>query len=110
MALGTRALLDDAHLPGRDTGVRQEGCRGIRLLGRDDGDETDAEVPRALGVVADLCDRVTVMQNGLFVEQGPVRAIFNDARHPYTKTLLDAILDEGPARGPLTPATNGAGA
>lgn len=67
-------------------------------------------VTHNFGVVADLCDRVTVMQNGLFVEQGPVRAIFNDARHPYTKTLLDAILDEGPARGPLIPATNGAGA
>ncbi|WES63070.1 dipeptide/oligopeptide/nickel ABC transporter permease/ATP-binding protein [Microbacter sp. GSS18] len=58
-------------------------------------------VTHNFGVVADLCDRVTVMQNGLFVEQGPVRAIFNDAQHPYTKTLLDAILDEGPARGPL---------
>ncbi|RKS92955.1 ABC-type dipeptide/oligopeptide/nickel transport system ATPase component [Microbacterium sp. AG790] len=67
-------------------------------------------VTHNFGVVADLCDRVTVMQNGRFVEQGPVRAIFNDARHPYTKTLLDAILDEGPARGPLTPVTNGAGA
>jgi len=67
-------------------------------------------VTHNFGVVADLCDRVTVMQNGRFVEQGPVRAIFNDARHPYTKTLLDAILDEGPARGLLTPLTNGAGA
>ncbi|MFT4214305.1 MAG: dipeptide/oligopeptide/nickel ABC transporter permease/ATP-binding protein [Microbacterium sp.] len=63
-------------------------------------------VTHNFGVVADLCDRVTVMQNGLFVEQGPVRAIFNDARHPYTQALLDAILDEGPARGPL--ATKGA--
>ena len=58
-------------------------------------------VTHNFGVVADLCDRVTVMQNGRFVEQGPVRAIFNDARHPYTQALLDAILDEGPARGPL---------
>ncbi|MFJ6653405.1 ATP-binding cassette domain-containing protein [Microbacterium sp. NPDC091313] len=58
-------------------------------------------VTHNFGVVADLCDRVTVMQNGLFVEQGPVRAIFNDARHPYTRALLDAILDEGPARPPL---------
>lgn len=65
-------------------------------------------VTHNFGVVADLCDRVTVMQNGLFVEQGPVRAIFNDARHPYTQALLDAILDEGPARGPL--AQKGAGA
>ena len=65
-------------------------------------------VTHNFGVVADLCDRVTVMQNGLFVEQGPVRAIFQDAQHPYTQSLLDAILDEGPARPPL--ATKGAGA
>lgn len=58
-------------------------------------------VTHNFGVVADLCDRVTVMQNGRFVEQGPVRAIFNDAQHPYTRALLDAILDEGPARPPL---------
>ncbi|MFL0566848.1 dipeptide/oligopeptide/nickel ABC transporter permease/ATP-binding protein [Microbacterium sp. 179-I 1D1 NHS] len=58
-------------------------------------------VTHNFGVVADLCDRVTVMQNGLFVEQGPVRSIFHQARHPYTQALLDAILDEGPARGPL---------
>jgi peptide/nickel transport system permease protein len=58
-------------------------------------------VTHNFGVVADLCDRVSVMQSGRFVEQGPVRAIFNDAQHPYTKALLDAILDEGPARPPL---------
>jgi peptide/nickel transport system permease protein len=58
-------------------------------------------VTHNFGVVADLCDRVTVMQNGLFVEQGPVRAILQDARHPYTRSLLHAILDGGPARAPL---------
>jgi ABC-type dipeptide/oligopeptide/nickel transport system ATPase component/ABC-type dipeptide/oligopeptide/nickel transport system permease subunit len=58
-------------------------------------------VTHNFGVVADLCDRVTVMQNGVFVEQGPVRAIFTEAQHPYTRALLDAILDEGPARPPL---------
>lgn len=63
-------------------------------------------VTHNFGVVADLCDHVTVMQNGLFVEQGPVRSIFHDAQHPYTRTLLEAILDEGPARPPL--ATKGA--
>ena len=63
-------------------------------------------VTHNFGVVADLCDRVTVMQDGRFVEQGPVRAIFESAQHPYTRTLLDAILDNGPARGPLTAHTN----
>lgn len=61
-------------------------------------------VTHNFGVVADLCDRVTVMQSGLFVETGPVRAIFNDPKHPYTKSLLESILDEGPAR----PALSGA--
>ncbi len=66
-------------------------------------------VTHNFGVVADLCDHVTVMQDGRFVEQGPVRAIFNDAQHPYTQALLDAILDEGPARPPMA-APKGAGA
>lgn len=58
-------------------------------------------VTHNFGVVADLCDRVSVMQNGLIVETGPVRSIFNDAKHPYTQSLLGAILDEGPARPAL---------
>ena len=55
-------------------------------------------VTHNFGVVADLCDRVTVMQHGLFVEQGPVRTILGNPTHPYTRSLLNAILDEGPAR------------
>lgn len=58
-------------------------------------------VTHNFGVVADLCDRVTVMQQGLFVEQGPVRTILGEPSHPYTQSLLDAILDEGPARPAL---------
>ncbi|GAA3909046.1 dipeptide/oligopeptide/nickel ABC transporter permease/ATP-binding protein [Microbacterium invictum] len=58
-------------------------------------------VTHNFGVVADLCDRVTVMQNGRFVEQGPVRAIFHQAQHPYTRALLDAILEDGAPRESL---------
>ncbi len=61
-------------------------------------------VTHNFGVVSDLCDRVTVMQQGLFVESGPVRTILKKPSHPYTQSLLDAILDEGPARGPLVAA------
>jgi peptide/nickel transport system permease protein len=60
-------------------------------------------VTHNFGVVADLCDRVTVMQTGRVVETGPVRAIFNDARHAYTRQLLDAILEDTAPRGPLNP-------
>lgn len=44
-----------------------------------------------LGVVADICDKVNVMYGGIIVEQGPVRDIFNNSRHPYTWGLLESI-------------------
>ncbi|WP_159499881.1 dipeptide/oligopeptide/nickel ABC transporter permease/ATP-binding protein [Microbacterium sp. 18062] len=64
-------------------------------------------VTHNFGVVADLCDRVSVMQQGVFVEQGPVRTILGAPSHPYTQSLLDAILDEGPARAPFPQTTEG---
>jgi ABC-type oligopeptide transport system ATPase subunit len=44
-----------------------------------------------LSVVRSLADRVAVMWNGRVVEEAATEAIFTDARHPYTRTLLDAI-------------------
>ena len=45
-------------------------------------------VSHHLGVIAELVDRVYVMYAGEIVEEGPVEAIFDDPRHPYTKALL----------------------
>ena len=55
-------------------------------------------VTHNFGVVADLCDYINVMQEGRLVEAGPVADIFKNAKHPYTQSLLGAILDGGPAR------------
>ncbi len=60
-------------------------------------------VTHNFGVVADLCDSVAVMQSGRIVERGPVDAIFERPEHPYTRALLDAILEDGDPRSPLTP-------
>jgi peptide/nickel transport system permease protein len=65
-------------------------------------------VTHNFGVVADLCDRVSVMSAGRIVETGPARSIFADPRHPYTKSLFAAILEDSDARRPLaatSPAT-----
>jgi ABC-type dipeptide/oligopeptide/nickel transport system ATPase component len=56
-------------------------------------------VTHNFGVVADLCDYINVMQNGRILEAGPVLDIFENAKHPYTQSLLDSILEGGPARG-----------
>ncbi|RMG86381.1 MAG: ABC transporter ATP-binding protein [Bacteroidetes bacterium] len=41
-----------------------------------------------LGVIAQIADRVLVMHKGRVVETGPVRRIFQNPAHPYTKGLL----------------------
>jgi peptide/nickel transport system ATP-binding protein len=44
-----------------------------------------------LGVVAEMADDVVVMYLGRVVEEGKVDDIFHDAKHPYTKALLQSI-------------------
>ena len=44
-----------------------------------------------MGLVAEMCDRVAVMYAGNIVELGPVRKVFNNPTHPYTRALLRAV-------------------
>ena len=44
-----------------------------------------------LGVVAEICDKVSVMYAGRIVEQGPVNDIFYNPSHPYTLGLLRSM-------------------
>ena len=44
-----------------------------------------------LGVVAEICDKVSVMYAGKMVEQGPVDDIFYAPGHPYTRGLLRSM-------------------
>jgi peptide/nickel transport system ATP-binding protein len=53
-----------------------------------------------LGIVAKMCDRVAVMYAGRIVEQGSVREIFKNPRHPYSQALLSSIPKIG-SRDPL---------
>jgi len=50
-------------------------------------------VTHNFGVVADLCDRVLVMQNGRMVESGSVRQILQSPVESYTRELLDSTLE-----------------
>jgi peptide/nickel transport system ATP-binding protein len=59
-----------------------------------------------LGVVAQLCDRVGVLYAGQLVELAPVAELFAHPRHPYTRTLIDALPGARHARGRL-PALEG---
>ena len=44
-----------------------------------------------LGVIAELCDEVVVMYAGKVAETAPIRELFHNPRHPYTRGLLNSI-------------------
>ena len=44
-----------------------------------------------LGVVAEMADRVAVMYAGRIVEHAPVKELFADPKHPYTRGLFASI-------------------
>ncbi|OFZ69429.1 MAG: peptide ABC transporter ATP-binding protein [Bdellovibrionales bacterium RIFOXYD1_FULL_44_7] len=44
-----------------------------------------------LGVVAEVADNVVVMYAGRVVEEAPVKEIFTNPQHPYTRGLLNSI-------------------
>lgn len=58
-----------------------------------------------LGLAAQYCDQVLVMQKGKVVETGPADRLFSAPQHPYTRSLVaacpteleDSALDEAPA-------------
>ena len=57
-------------------------------------EESDAGViiiTHDLGVVASLCDRISIMYGGNIMEEGTTDEIFYDPKHPYTKGLLNSI-------------------
>ena len=50
------------------------------------------------GVVAEIADRVAVMQQGRLVEFGEARQILNAPQHPYTRSLIAAVPSLAPPR------------
>ncbi|KQI73752.1 microcin ABC transporter ATP-binding protein [Loktanella sp. 5RATIMAR09] len=64
-----------------------------------------------LAVVADVADKIAVMQNGCVVESGATKHLFAHMQHPYTKALFAASahtvsLPETPASSPILQVRN----
>jgi len=56
-----------------------------------------------MGVVAEIADDVVVMWKGKKVEEGSVRSLFNQPKHPYTQALLSAVPRLGEMEGESYP-------
>ena len=54
-----------------------------------------------LGVVSQVTERTIVMYAGRVVEMGPTKEIINDAQHPYTQGLINALPQQASPGGRL---------
>ncbi|MFE4539342.1 dipeptide/oligopeptide/nickel ABC transporter permease/ATP-binding protein [Streptomyces scopuliridis] len=93
-------LIADEPTTALDVTVQAEVLDLMRSL-REERQAGMILVTHDFGVVADICDRVAVMQRGRIVETATVRRIFDEPAHDYTRMLLGSTLEGGPARGAL---------
>jgi peptide/nickel transport system ATP-binding protein len=96
MAFGAQPslLILDEPTTALDATVQAEILELLSAL-REEFDTAILFISHNLAVIAKMTERVGVMYAGELVEQGPVREIFEQPRHPYTVGLLRCI----PRRG-----------
>src|SRR3954469_5329919 len=90
LSLDPSVLIADEPTTALDVTIQAQILERIRRL-RDETGAAVILVTHALGVVADIADRIAVMYAGRIVEEGTLEDIFYDPQHPYTWGLLGSI-------------------
>ncbi len=80
-------LVADEPTSALDVTLQMQILELLRMLRRTRGTAI-LFISHDLGVVSDVCDRAIVMYAGRAVEEGDIRALFEQPRHPYTQGLL----------------------
>jgi len=87
--LEPKLVIADEPTTALDVTVQKQILRLIRLLQERHGTSV-LFVSHDLGVVAKICDRLTVLYMGRAMEQGTAEEVLGAPRHAYTKALLAA--------------------
>ena len=97
LALKPDLLICDEPVSALDVSIQAQILNLLRDLQRELG-LTYLFISHNLAVVDYLADRIAVMCKGELVELAPRQTIFRDARHPYTRALLQAVPAPDPNR------------
>ncbi|PLU44500.1 ABC transporter ATP-binding protein [Sinorhizobium medicae] len=94
LALRPDLLIADEPTTALDVTVQAEVLKLLKELQREAGMAV-LIITHDLGVVAEIADRVVVMEKGTLVEAGTVREIYKNPQHPYTRKLIAAAPGKG---------------
>jgi len=90
LTLRPRLIILDEPTSGLDVSVQASVLKLFRRL-QETFALTYLFISHDLAVVRAMCPRVAVMYLGKIVELAEAPALFDDARHPYTRSLLAAV-------------------
>ncbi len=99
LALGPKILIADEPTTALDVTTQAQILKLIKEM-QANHDTGVLFITHDFGVVADIADKVAVMQEGRIVETGTVKKVLNSPEHSYTQALISAIpkLQPRPAR------------
>ena len=90
LACNPQLIVADEPTTALDVSVQAQILKLIRDLADERGVGV-LLVTHNMGVVAEIADRVTIMQNGAVVESGTVREVLTNPQAPYARTLIAAV-------------------
>ena len=90
LALDPRVLIADEPTTALDVTTQAQILTLIRDLQKRKGTAV-LFITHDFGVVAEIADRVAVMQHGVVVEEGTAEAVLNNPQHTYTRQLIAAV-------------------
>lgn len=99
-------LIADEPTTALDVTVQAQILQLMKQLQKDSGTAIIL-ITHDMGVVAETCDDVVVMYAGKVVESCGVFGLFAGPRHPYTRGLLDSILQSGRSKDEPVPTIEG---
>ena len=85
-----KLLVADEPTTALDVSIQAQILKLIRRLA-DERRLAVLLVTHNMGVVAEVADRITIMQGGRAVESGPVAEVLGAPKHAYAKSLIDAV-------------------
>jgi oligopeptide transport system ATP-binding protein len=90
LACNPRVIIADEPTTALDVTIQAQIIEIVRDL-REQLGTAVIWITHDLGVIAGLADRVLVMYGGKIVEEAPVRPLYKNPLHPYTKGLLGSV-------------------
>ena len=83
-------LIADEPTTALDVTIQAQGLEMMKGL-KDKYEMSMLMITHDLGIVAEICDEVSVVYAGRVVEHGTLADVFDNTRHPYTEGLFNSL-------------------